>query len=216
MPNAPGGIAADPLAAMRAATRALHAEAERAGFVRELLAGRATRSGYALWLRNLWPAYDALERALAAAPAGSPLAALADRRVMRAAALEQDLAALAGAQWRGTLAAVPAADAYARRIEDAARTSIPRLAAHAYVRYLGDLNGGRVLRRIVSGTLGLDDAALRFYAFDADPATLEASYRAALGRAGASARDSGAAADEAAIAFRLNVELAEAVLAAIH
>jgi heme oxygenase len=216
MPNAPEGIAADPLAAVRAATRELHAEAERAGFVRELLAGRATRSGYALWLRNLWPAYDALERALATAPGGSPLAALADRRVMRAAQLEQDLEALAGAHWRGTLAAVPAADAYARRIRDAARTSVPRLAAHAYVRYLGDLNGGRVLRRIVSGTLGLDHTALRFYAFDADAATLEASYRAALRRTIASALDSGAAAEEATIAFRLNIEVAEAVLAAIR
>jgi heme oxygenase len=216
MPNAPESVAATPLAAMRAATRALHAEAERAGFVRELLAGRATRFGYALWLRNLWPAYDALERALAAAPAGSPLAALADPRVMRAAALEQDLAVLAGEQWRGTLAALPAAAAYARRIENAGRTSIPRLIAHAYVRYLGDLNGGRVLRRIVSGTIGLEDAALRFYAFDADPAALEASYRAALERTGAAVSDSGAAADEAAIAFRLNIGLAEAVLAAIR
>jgi heme oxygenase len=216
MPNAPQSIGADPLARMRAATRALHAEAERAGFVRELLAGRATRSGYALWLRNLWPTYDALERALAAAPAGSPLAALADPRVLRAAALEQDLAVLAGAQWRGTLAALPAADAYAHRIEDAAQTSIARLAAHAYVRYLGDLNGGRVLRRVVAGTLGLDDAALRFYAFDADPAELEGSYRAALGCAAAEERDPGAAAQEAAVAFRLNIELAEAVLAAIR
>jgi heme oxygenase len=214
MPNAPESVAADPLAAMRAATRALHAEAERAGFVRELLAGRATRSGYALWLRNLWPAYDALERVLAAAPAGAPLAALADPRVMRAAALEQDLAALAGARWRDTLPALPAAAAYARRIGDAARTSAPRIAAHAYVRYLGDLNGGRILRRIVAGSLGLDDAALRFYAFDPDPAALEASYRTALGCAGATPRDAGAAAEEAAIAFRLNIALAEAVLAA--
>lgn len=206
-------VAGDPLAAMRAATRALHARAERAGFVRELLAGRATLAAYALWLRNLWPAYAALERALAAAPHDSPLAALADPRVMRAPALESDLVALAGAHWRRTLPELPAGAAYAHRVEAAARAGAARLAAHAYVRYLGDLNGGSVLRRLVSRTLGLENEALRFYAFDADPAALEASYRTALRDAAASG-EPGAAADEAALAFGLNIDLANAVLAA--
>jgi|APFre7841882724_1041349.scaffolds.fasta_scaffold00179_4 heme oxygenase len=212
MPSTKACSAADPLAAMRAATRTLHAQAERSGFVRELLTGRATHSGYALWLRNLWPAYATLERALGAAPAGSPIAALADARMMRATALENDLAALAGAEWRQTLPELAAGAAYARRIDAAWGAGAPLLAAHAYVRYLGDLNGGRVLRDILRTKLGLPDATLCFYAFDADSAALETSYRAAL--CNASEGDPEAAAREAALAFQLNIALSEEVLAA--
>ncbi len=196
----------DFLASLRAATRALHAEAERSGFVRELLAGRATREVYVLWLRNLWTAYATLERRLTE----QGHAALADTRVMRASALAADLQTLRGPRWRDELPLLPAGRAYAAAIEQA---SGARLAAHAYVRYLGDLNGGRVLARVVARSLGLDAAALRFYAFDTEPAALERAYRAALIQAGGGAGAWAAAAEEAASAFRHNIALSEAVLA---
>ena len=46
-------------------TKALHVEAERSGIIRELLRGSATRDGYILLLRNLLPAYQAMEKGLA-------------------------------------------------------------------------------------------------------------------------------------------------------
>jgi heme oxygenase len=49
---------------LREATADLHRRAERSGVIADLLHGRATRSGYALWLRNLLPAYRNLEAAL--------------------------------------------------------------------------------------------------------------------------------------------------------
>lgn len=207
MPVSTPPVADDFLAALRAATRALHAEAERSGFVRDLLAGRVTRASYALWLRNLWLAYDTLEAALAVH--GAP--GLADPRVMRAAALASDLAALCGPRWREDVPMLAAGRDYARAI-GAARGA--QLAAHAYVRYLGDLNGGRVLARVVARALGLGESALRYYAFDADAASLERDYRAALARAGATEDDTRAGAEVAASAFRHNIALSEAVLAA--
>jgi heme oxygenase len=192
------------LASMREATRALHTEAERSGFVRELLAGRATRDGYVLWLRNLWLAYDVLERSLAA----HGLAGLADPRVMRAGALAADLAVLCGPRWRDAIDVLPAGRAYAEAIEAA---SDARLVAHAYVRYLGDLNGGRMLARVVGRALALDDTALRYYAFAADTSALERAYRVALEDAAAGYGDTPAASDEAAKAFRHNIALSEAV-----
>jgi heme oxygenase len=205
--TAPG----DTLAAMRAATRALHAEAERSGFVAELLAGRATLPGYVLWLRNLWIAYDALEAALP----HSPIGPLIDRRVFRAAALMQDLEVLGGPAWRA-LPPLPEGVAYGDHVRAAARTGDAALLAHAYVRYLGDLNGGRALRRVVERSLKLDARALGFYDYPEHPAALEAACRAGLESAGRAADDDRRAAEAAAHAFRLNIALSEAVLAAVR
>ena len=45
-------------------TKTLHVEAERTGIIRDLLRDEATRKGYVLLLRNLLPAYQALEQGL--------------------------------------------------------------------------------------------------------------------------------------------------------
>ena len=45
-------------------TKTLHVEAERTGIIRDLLRGEASREGYALLLRNLLPAYQAMEQGL--------------------------------------------------------------------------------------------------------------------------------------------------------
>ena len=45
-------------------TKTLHVEAERTGIIRDLLRGEASREGYVLLLRNLLPAYQAMERGL--------------------------------------------------------------------------------------------------------------------------------------------------------
>ena len=59
-PEPPGGLAQ----ALRQATAALHRQAERSGFVEQVLRGEVTRPAYALYLRNLMPAYAAMERGL--------------------------------------------------------------------------------------------------------------------------------------------------------
>lgn len=201
------------LAALRDATHALHTEAENSGFVNDLLKGRATRAGYVLWLRNLQPAYAAMERGLEALRPFPPFAALAKPEVYRTAALERDLTALCGPSWRTAAATLPAGDAYASRI--AAIASDPaRLAAHAYVRYLGDLNGGQVVGRMVARSLGLEIDALSFYAFPADTAALEPAYRGALAESGRALGDAAPALEEAALAFRMNIALSDAVRAA--
>ncbi len=45
-------------------TKALHVEAERTGIIRDLLRAEASRDGYILLLRNLLPAYRAMEQGL--------------------------------------------------------------------------------------------------------------------------------------------------------
>ncbi len=200
-------------ALVRDRTKLVHREAERAGFIADLLHGRATKEGYALFLRNLHPAYLALEPALTAW-ADHPLAgAFADPRLHRLEALAADLRAIAGADWTA-LPLLPEAAAYATEIL-AARSDPARLAGHAYARYLGDLSGGQILKPLLARMLGLGPDALGFYDFPAfaDLAAPKLTLRAALDAVPTTSDEAQALCNEAMVAFRHNIAVSEAVQA---
>lgn len=201
---------------LRERTRTLHAQAERSGILAELLRGRGGRGAYALLLRNLLAAYGALEAGLARHRDNARIARLFVPELLRAPALEADLGVLAGPRWAAALPLLPAGERYAARIETAADGDGIRLAAHAYVRYLGDLNGGQVVRGVLARALGLADAGLSFYSFPgiADLGAFRTAYREALDRAGDGDAARALILDEALEAFRLNIALSEAVMAA--
>jgi len=165
---------------LRLGTRELHAQAERAGVMAELLAGRIGLPAYKQLLRNLHALYAALEAAL---PASSDAAALPLPALRREGALASDLAALHGPRWHDELPLHEAARGYVQRLQTQARTQPRLLIAHAYLRYLGDLHGGQMLQHLVARALG-GQPALAFYDFG--PAeqvlALRAQVRAALAR----------------------------------
>jgi heme oxygenase (biliverdin-producing, ferredoxin) len=168
---------------LRLETRALHAEAERSGVMADLLRGRLGRATYCALLRNLHAIYAALEAALGAHRADALIGAVQSPSLCREAALAADLVALHGPDWRDEIAVAPATAAYVARLQALAAAGAPALVAHAYVRYLGDLHGGQLLKRRVAGQLGLQDEGTRFYEFgDAGQVqALIARFRAALG-----------------------------------
>jgi heme oxygenase len=211
----PGGL----VARLRERTRDLHREAERSGILRELLHGRASRAGYALLLRNLHPVYTVMEMSimLHAGDPGVRRIALHDLR--RRDALASDLRRLSGEGWETTLPLLPAAGMYVMQVATRAPRLPGTLIAHAYVRYLGDLSGGQVLKRLLMKTPGLEPEALSFYEFgdDVDIEQRTASYLAAIEAAGqdvASRIDE--IVEEAAEAFRRNIALSEAVFEAVQ
>lgn len=206
------------LAAFRARVGALHAEAERTGIVADILRRRASVAGYALLLRNLLPAYTALEDGLRRHRGSPALAPLADPDLFRAAAIAADLAALGTASLdAAALPLLAEAGRYAARIASAADGDGGLLIAHAYTRYVGDLSGGQIMRRLLAGSIGVPAAALSAFDFAAlgDPDAYKARYRDAIDRAGRAIADPDAAAAEAAVAFRLNIDLSRAVQAAV-
>jgi heme oxygenase len=204
--------------AFRDRTRTLHTLAERSGVVADLLKGRATRHGYALFLRNLLPAYAQIEKALEERRHLPGFRELAQPAVYRAASIESDLIALRGAEWSESLPLLPAGKRYQQRIAALATTDGAGLIAHVYVRYLGDLNGGRVLKRLLSERLGVEAAGLSFYDYKAidDLDLFKIRYRESLDRAGEAIADIEPVVEEAVTAFRLNIDLSEAVLWAAH
>lgn len=183
---------------LREGTRTLHTQAERAGLMPALLRGTLPRERYVALVAQLEAIYAALEAGLA-----RPGALAVDPRLHRRDALRADLAQLSGGAVPALLAP---ARAYAAALE---ALPPPLLAAHAYVRYLGDLAGGQVLARIVGRAYGLGDEGLRFYAFDGDPARLGAALRAQLDALPAALGDALVA--EAQAGFRRHVALFEAL-----
>ena len=200
--------------ALRQRTRGLHAAAERSGIIREVLRGTASRYGYALLLRALLPAYQALEAGLERHRTGQLLAAVARREVYRASAIEADLAALAGRDWRQALPLPGSGLRYADRVAAAASGDGAGLLAHAYTRFLGDLSGGRVMAARLAGIVP-PLPGLRFHEFPAiaDLAAFRSAYLSALDDAGRRVGNQQAIVEEAAEAFICNIAVSEEVRA---
>lgn len=192
---------------MRERTTKLHCDAERSGIIAALLANRVSRGHYALYLRNLLPAYQAMEHALRHHRDRPVLAALAQPSVYRAESIVADLTHLVGLDWGAALPLLPAGKRYADRVGWAGAGAM--LIAHCYARYLGDLNGGPIIGRRLAQSFGSDAPALAFTVFPAiaDVRGFAAAYRARLDRAGATLEDIAPVVEEAAIAFQLNIEV---------
>jgi heme oxygenase len=194
---------------LRSRTKDAHLAAERSGVMAALLRGHISRETYALLLRNLHPLYDALERGLDSAQADPWIAPIYDVRLWRTAPLERDLVYLAGPAW-AALPIAPTAAAYARRLEALLREHPGRLAAHAYVRYLGDLFGGQIIARVVRKTLALPEGqGTAFYEFAAidDLSAMSGRWRAALDEIPAPDTAKEQLADEALLGFEMHIQL---------
>lgn len=199
-------------AAFRARTRALHREAERTGIVRALIGGRATCQGYAWLLSNLLPVYEEMEAALSGSPQGDGIGSLALPCVYRAQAIRTDLKTIVEPHWP-PIPYLPAARRYAGRVRAAGRGDGALLIAHAYTRYLGDLNGGRIMGGILADSLSLSRDSLGFCDFPDIPdiAAFIAQYRTRIDRAADRLRDRHAVVEEAAVAFDCNIALSKAI-----
>jgi heme oxygenase (biliverdin-producing, ferredoxin) len=191
-------------------TRDLHAEAERSGVMRDLLRGSIGVAAYCALLRNLHAIYSTLEAALDQTGAEPCIQRLHDPSLRRAASLERDLDHLHAGRWQDDFAIEPATAAYIERLRSLAIDAPCRLAAHAYVRYLGDLHGGQVWQKVVMQRFGLGHGdGTRFYEFGppAEVERLRQDFRVGLARVAASAREAEEIVAEARWAFRMHKTL---------
>jgi heme oxygenase len=202
---------------MRQRTGPLHRQAERSGVVAALLRGDVTRTAYACLLRNLLPAYQPLEQALRQ-DIHPVLRGLGHPSLYRAEAIEVDLLQFAGADWASSVPLLPAGKRYADRVTAAATGDGALLIAHCYTRYLGDLSGGQIIGRRLSGLFSDFAPALAFTRFDgiADLREFTAGFRHALTQACARVSDPERIVEEAVTAFQLNIDVSIEVADTIH
>jgi heme oxygenase len=192
---------------LRTETRALHASAERSAFMSVLLRGRMQRDAYSALLRNLHPIYAAMEPELARHSKHPVIAPVYLPALWRTGALERDLVVLHGAAWRDEIEP----QAVTARYVDRLRAGGPEtLLSHAYVRYLGDLSGGQMLRDIVARSMNLTNGdGAEFYDFG-DPAQTRAlteSFRKGLQSIALDDAGIDAVVEEAKLAFEMHRSL---------
>ncbi|MFE2610201.1 heme oxygenase (biliverdin-producing) [Streptomyces mirabilis] len=169
---------------IRTASHEQHMEAETSTFMSDLLGGRLGVEAYGRYTEQLWFVYEALEadaERLASDPVAGPFIR---PELLRRGALERDLTHLRGTDWRATLTALPATEAYAARVAECAREWPGGYVAHHYTRYLGDLSGGQIIRGKAEQTWGFarKGDGVRFYVFEdiGNPAAFKRGYRELL------------------------------------
>jgi len=191
--------------ALREGTRGEHETAESSGFVELLLSGRLDRAAYADLAAQQLVVYSELEAA------GTRLTddgGLVFHELTRVPAIEQDLAHLYGADWRTQVRVLPATQAYADRLAQTA-DSLPRYAAHAYTRYLGDLSGGQIIKRMLQRHYGFTSDGIAFYDFPEihKLKPFKDVYRERLDALPLDGEARAAVVEEARLAFRLNADV---------
>jgi len=196
-------------ARLRAGTHDLHRASERSGAMVALRCGKLDRSSYAVLLVNLQAIYGALEAGL---ERHADLFDLPLPLLYRGASLAQDVAALGATP--GT-ALTQATACYVQRLQCIGASAAQEawlLLAHAYVRYLGDLHGGQLLKRCIQQSLDLDgQTGTHFYDFGppTQVAQLIQEVRAGIDAAPFDAGEIDALVAEARLSFQLHLELFE-------
>ena len=154
---------------LRAETKEAHTTAERSGVMRSLLRGTIELPQYVELLQNLAALYEALEIELDRNVNHPALHGVNWNAVRRSPALEHDIAQLVSA---GSAASadvlVAATREYVQRLHTLGQNAPELLFAHAYLRYLGDMYGGQIIRRILlEKVIPGREKAVSFYEFDA-------------------------------------------------
>ncbi|MFJ4779101.1 heme oxygenase (biliverdin-producing) [Streptomyces sp. NPDC088762] len=193
---------------IRVASHEQHTEAETSTFMSDLLGGRLGVDAYARYTEQLWFVYRALEDA-AESLKDDPVAGPFIRpELMRVAELERDLAHLLGPEWRASVSALPATEAYAARVARCAAEWPGGYVAHHYTRYLGDLSGGQIIRDKAERTWGFarKGDGVRFYVFAdiSNPAAFKRTYRELLDAIAADDLEKQRIIDECKRAFDFN------------
>ena len=137
-------------ARLRGETRDLHTQLEQSVLMQALLRGKLSLVCYSVLLCNLRAIYVALEAALTHHAADPALSTVCFPALFRSDALAQDLNDLCGSTWLDSIVLQEATRQYVVHLQHLHKTDPALLVAHAYVRYLGDLSGGQLLKRIVA------------------------------------------------------------------
>ncbi len=198
---------------LRSETAELHREAEQRPFMQAFFAGTLPRDAYVEWLARQWHLYRTLEAALDSLPPGSPEHGLVPAALHRTARIEADLDHLNDRPWREQDHLTPATRAYVERIESVAGFGAG-LVAHAWLRYMGNVGGRDVLRRLVAASIGAsedDTHGLSFTDFSAvgEIRPFFAAFHAGLDALPVSDEEKDRVVAEAAAGFRLNIALTD-------
>ncbi|KAG8429336.1 hypothetical protein GDO86_020479, partial [Hymenochirus boettgeri] len=199
---------------LKEGTKESHERAENTKFVKDFLKGRIKQEAFKLATSALFFTYSALEEELdrnRENPAIEPL--YFPQELHRKEALEKDLCYFYGEDWEGSIQCSEATKAYVERIHHLGSTKPELLVAHAYTRYMGDLSGGQILRKVAQRALHLPstEEGIQFYVFNnvTNAQQFKQLYRARLNALDLDADTKEEIVQEANCAFQFNMQVFE-------
>ncbi|WP_181771991.1 biliverdin-producing heme oxygenase [Amycolatopsis pittospori] len=193
-------------AALRASTLPAHERANHSVYMNALLGGELTLEGYTRLAIQYYFIYQAIEQAGDKLVKDPVAGKFVFEELRRLPSLERDLEHLVGPDWRETVRPLPSTERYARRVAEASDWS-GGFVAHHYTRYLGDIAGGQVIRRLLERKYGVSEAGSLFYHFDqlGSAPKFRDNYREQLNSAPWNDDERARLIDEAIVAFECNI-----------
>jgi len=141
-------------------TKVSHEQVENRAFIIRLKEQKLSQSDYVQHLVDLKNIYKALENGMRANINIPAINDLYDEKLCRTPYLEKDIESFHAMDIKPTKMALE----YVRHLQDLSEHTPLLLLAHAYVRYMGDLSGGRMMKKYVEVSYPGDHQA--FYDFD--------------------------------------------------
>jgi heme oxygenase len=168
---------------LREGTSKSHSMAENVSFVKSFLGGVIDKESYRKLVSNLYFVYSAMEEEMEKNKENIYIKPIYFTELNRRKNLELDLEHYYGPNWKSLIRISEATASYVERIKSISMERPELLVAHAYTRYLGDLSGGQLLKKIAQRAMNLSDGkGLAFYEFDAvaDEQEFKQNYKKAL------------------------------------
>ncbi|XP_003477769.1 heme oxygenase 2 isoform X1 [Cavia porcellus] len=197
---------------LKEGTKEAHDRAENTQFVKDFLKGNIKKELFKLATTALYFTYSALEEEMdrnkdhsAFAPLYFPM------ELHRKEALTKDMAYFFGENWEEQVMCSQATQKYVERIHYVGQNEPELLVAHAYTRYMGDLSGGQVLKKVAQRALKLPSTGegTQFYQFEnVDNAQqFKQFYRARMNALDLSLKTKERIVEEANKAFEYNMQI---------
>jgi heme oxygenase len=195
---------------LREGTKKAHTMAENTGFIACFLKGTVEPTSYRKLVANLYFVYSAMEEEMGKLRNHPVLGKMYFPELNRKASLEQDLTYYFGANWKEQAAPSEAAKAYVARIHEIGATDPDLMIAHLYTRYMGDLSGGQILKKIAQNAMNLSEGSgTNFYEFAQipDEKAFKKMYRETMDALPVDEATTDRIVDEANAAFGMNMKM---------
>jgi len=195
---------------LREGTTKSHSMAENVSFVKSFLGGVVDKKSYRKLVANLFFVYSAIEQEMDRNEDNVAIKAIYFPELNRKLSLSKDLEYYYGPEWSSQITPSSATQIYVDRIHNIGISQPELLIAHAYTRYMGDLSGGQILKKIAQNAMNLSgNDGICFYDFVdiPDDNAFKKVYRDAMDNAPLNDQQIVQIIAEANISFNLNMKI---------
>jgi heme oxygenase len=195
---------------LREGTKDSHFAAEHTPFIQKFFKGELRIEDYSRFLLQLYFIYQTMEEKLREHKRHPFLKFIYYPELFRTKPLERDLNHYFKSDFWNKIKPLETTINYSSRITQLSDEWPEGLVAHSYARYLGDLSGGQVLKRLVEKMYTLSNGSgTSFYKFPLipDQTKFKQDYRMKLDYLPVNAESVNKIVDEANYAFQLNMNL---------